>query len=85
MCDPISDSQKVSPLTEFSKKEKYNINIISFEKENDLNSRRIKLLEKKIKILKINWFKLPFYNNIFLLLIFFYAEVLIFLLFYGKT
>ena len=71
MCDPISDSQKVNPLTEFSKKEKYKINIISFEKKNDLNSRRIKLLEKKFKLLKINWFKLPFYNNIFLRLLIF--------------
>ena len=85
MCDPISDSQKVNPLTEFSKKEKYKINIISFEKKNDLNSRRIKLLEKKFKLLKINWFKLPFYNNIFLrLLIFFYAEVLIFFIILWK-
>ncbi len=63
MCDPISDSQKISPLLHFSKLSNLNLTVISFEKKNDFNSKRIRFLKKKFEKANIDWIKLPFYKN----------------------
>ena len=86
ICDPISNSQKVSPLLKYFKKNNLNICLISFEKKKDYRSKRIKIIEKKFKELHINWIKLPFYNNFFLrLAIFLFSQLLlIYVIFFYK-
>ena len=66
MCDPISDSQKISPLLQFSKLSNLNLTVISFEKKSDFNSKRIKFLTKKLEKANIDWIKLPFYKIFYL-------------------
>lgn len=85
MCDPISDSQKISPLLQFSKLSNLNLTVISFEKKSDFNSKRIKFLTKKLEKANIDWIKLPFYKNIlFRTIIFLYFEILVFFILLSK-
>lgn len=77
ICDPISNSQKLSPILKFSKKKQLNIFLISFEKKKDFRSKRIKIIERQFKKSHINWIKLPYFSNFFLrLVVFLYSQLL---------